>query len=531
MAMFTATDITIPEGVFCQPDGSPLRQLQVRNLTPNSKGIVVLSEAEIQPYLPQKSISKEGLAMLVLAPFTEAMHQYGEQIRFPAQCIQTGEPVLLNAIIVQKGQMPVRRSTPATPIKVDTVTSQTIKVLAYRDELTGSWADFADRPVKAILDALPCLKVCKVEGCSCECWHPSSDMPEPILDIWQRDFLTIHFRKSKQREASLFTCMFRLTADAFAQISSLSGIAGIYLETRTPDGKGQDPEYHTVWLNKSSLQEARAFQTTTAVETSLVRVSNRFGLRVKASEAKQLHDIIRPDVPFLGGTAKTTWLVGPVPFGTTRKGLHKLFATWDWEAKPLQPAGPSADKSGLRWQVVSNAPPPNYVYTLEHGDVLIVKSEPHEIKPQAMAQVKASATSCKAVSTAMHTDDPWAAWYARSPQPKNPTATAAPSNAQMAAIENSLEQRLLKKFQPNGPDTDMQPDYDPRISALEARVNQIQADQKQLHTQQGVIGQKVEHISQQMDSHTTNLRSHLDERLNDQMQRIEALLSKRPRQE
>jgi hypothetical protein len=103
--------------------------------------------------------------------------------------------------------------------------------------------------------------------------------------------------------------------------------------------------------------------------------------------------MIRPEVPFLGGTA--------IPYGTTREGLVKLFQGWEW-----------GGKSGLRWQVVSNTPPPNYVYTLAHGDVLTVKAEPNEpILPKA----------------------------------NNPSIPA--SEAQIAAMEASIEQRVPTRKQ------------------------------------------------------------------------------------
>eukprot|EP00435_Cladocopium_sp_Y103_P007751 s3111_g2.t1 len=501
-AVFTAADVAVPEGVFCQANGSVLAQIAVRNITPSAKGVVLLSETECQPFLSQKNMSKESLALIVLAPFSEALLSHGEPIRFPAQCTRTGEPVLLNGVLIQKGQSPVKRLAPSHPVQVETVKSQTIKILAYKDQLECSWEEFCDRPIRAMLDALPCLKICKISECNCSCWHAESGSPEPILDIWQRDFLSIHFKKAKAKEAMIFSCMLRVTEEAFALIAPLSGVGGLYIEARTPDGKGQDPAYHTMWLNKSTFEASRAFQTTVSGESSLVRVSQRFGLRVPMSNAKQVHDMIRPDVPFL-------W--------------------WHFKDNLARWPSPSADKSGLKWQVLATSDPPSYVYTLSHGDVLIVKAEPNEIKISAMSQVEASAHSCKAVPTAALNGDPWA--DAASKLPSVRAANQPASEAQIAAMESSIEQRLLKRLQSNTPDTEMTSDYDPRIQALESQVQQSQKDQQVLAQQQGALGKQVESIGQQVESNSSKLQHHLDERLNDQMQRIEALLNKRARQE
>ena len=526
--MFTATDITIPPGVFCQPDGQPLSQIPLRSVNTNAKGIVVASEQEVQPYLVQPQVSKEPLAFLVLTPHSDDIKSHGEAIRFPAQCTATGEPVLLSAVLIQRGAKLAGRATPAQPISIDTVATQTIKLLWYRDQSPGKWEDIVERPVKCVLDQIPAIRVCKQSNCTCPCWHQDSEEgAEPILDIWQRDYLSIHFKKTKPGEAGLFTCMMRVTSKAFETLSDQSGCQGIYVEARSHDGRAQDDSFHTVWLPKMSFETARATQATTEPASSLVRVTNRYGLRLPVSQAKQLHDAVRPEVPFLGGTSKSTWAIGPIPFGTTRKGLVKLFQNWNWIAKPLQPIGPSADRTGLRWQVVSDTPPESFVYTLAHGDVLIVKMDPHEPKGAAVGQAEASMSTCKAVANNAAAQDPWAEAAAR--LPSNSAALLSP--AQLSNLESTLEQRILKKMQMGEQDADMTPSVEPRIAALEKQVEQIQQGQQQMVQQHKQLESRVDHFGQQFDAQTSKLQSHLEDKLTEQIGRIEALLAKRPRQE
>ena len=121
VAVFTAQDVAIPPGVFCSDDDKPVAQVLLRNVNPNANGVVLVSEQEMQPFLSQKQISKEGLGFLVLAPFSADMLQMGEQVRFPAQCLASNEPVLLTAVLVQKGSRSVKRMAPPSPVQVDTV--------------------------------------------------------------------------------------------------------------------------------------------------------------------------------------------------------------------------------------------------------------------------------------------------------------------------------------------------------------------------------------------------------------------------
>ena len=365
-------------------------------------------------------------------------------------------------------------------------------------------------------------------ACHCQGWHPTDeDAAEPILDIWQRDWMTQHFKRSKPSEAAIFSCMMRVTAKAFQAVDSQSGTTGLYIEARAHDGRSQDERFHTVWLPKSSYEEALAKQSTAEIPSCLVRVTNRFGLRVSVEQAKALHNFIRPEVPFLAGTAKSTWILGPVPYGTTRKALTKLFETWGWSAKPLQPMGPSADRTGLRWQVVAEGPPAHYVYTLSHGDVLIVKSDPTDAKTLALGQAEASAVTRGAVAQQHSMQDPWAVAAARLPSAQ-PTGL---SSAQISSLEASITQRVLQQVQSKDTDAVMIAEEEGRISALEHQVHQMQQQQQGLTKQQQSLERKVELIGSQVESQTQKIQNHMDERLADQFARIEALLSKRPRQE
>lgn len=102
-------DIFIPDGVFVQQDGQPLSHISLDQLSATAKGIVLMEEASFAPYRNQKHISKHGLAFLIMAPYSSDMDQVGAQIRLPARSATTGEPVLMTACLVQKGEMQVAR--------------------------------------------------------------------------------------------------------------------------------------------------------------------------------------------------------------------------------------------------------------------------------------------------------------------------------------------------------------------------------------------------------------------------------------
>ena len=525
-ALLSPADIVVPPGVFAQQDGQALATLTLRQITPQAKGIVVTTEADVQPYLSQLPSSREGLGFLILPPTSEAVSAQGVAVRFPAQAVATGEPVLLTAILIQGGSKEVGRNIPATRPQVEQVETQTVKVLIYKDQVTQPWHEVADKPIRYVLHIFPSLKVCKTAGCECPAWHMTADDAiEPILDVWQRDHLSIHFKRTKASESTLFTCMLRVTTTAFQKLLQFSGTAGVYLEARSHDGRQQDPMYHTVWLNKMSYEEARAAQTTTEVSTAMIRVTNRYGLRVESTVAKEVHEHFRPSDPFMAGVSQETWIVGPMPWGTTRQALQKLFTTWEWQAKPLQPAGRSADQLGLKWQVRAAAPPKSFVFTLAHGDVLIVKeSTPVETAARA-PEVEASQKTQKAIQPGPLQWDPWAtkAAFGGSKPASQPVTMD-----HMASLEAAVVEKVMAKL-PSGAlktgtseDAEMIPEQEQRFVQMEQQIKQLQSEQQ-------ALGGRMDQIGHQIETQTRSMQMTVEKQLSDQMSRLEALFRKRDR--
>eukprot|EP00438_Fugacium_kawagutii_P027015 Skav232513 [mRNA] locus=scaffold1096:695968:701101:+ [translate_table: standard] len=523
--MITPADIAIPEGVFRQSDGTIVGQLQVRQINPTSRGVVVLTEQEFQPYQASQPLTKEGLGMLIPVPCTPDLQKLGQLVGFPVQSVASGEPMLISAVLIQRGQMEVSRCTPQQQVQVEQIQTKTVKVMVYRDQCPTDWEQVADKPVRCILDLWPGLKICKTQGCKCDAWHQGDTEHEPLLDVWQRDFLNLHFKKSRPSEAALLVCMMRVTTEAFTFLQRSSGQAGIYIEARSHDAKQQDPSLHTVWLSKMSYDEARAAQTKIEVPTCLLRVTYRYGLHVASTQAKVVHEKFKPMEPFLASSVKSTWIVGPMPWGTTRRALIKLFTTWNWSAKPLQTAGVAADRTGLKWHVVADGPPPNYVYNLSHGDVLIVQAHAPMQQASSSTRVEASVHTQKLMqpTKTLH-EDPWAGAAAKLPH------VQAAQQINMASIEASVEARVLARLQKNE-DAQMDCDADARISALETQMTQMQQEQQQHQVQTQTLQQKVENLGRQISHNGSQLKDHIDTQMRSQMERIEELLSKRAKHE
>ena len=348
-------DLEVPEGIFCENDNVALRQIPCTAIGPDARGVVVASAQSAATYLKLSlPITDHGPALLIVNPHDPLLHGVGEIIRFPAKCLQTDEPILLTAKLVQLGKLLVTRNTNSKAPKIEEVPNDVLKICVYRDELDMPWETFLSQPVKHVLQALPPLQT-----------------PDCILDCWDRQHLSLKLSRTKPRDSEVYSFCIRVTQVQLERALELSGEDAIYVEPRTADGKKPDDTYRIIWLNKLAKPMAQLAKQTTKNWVSLFRSGPRFGLRVRASEASEVHKVHKPNSVFLDNSEILHFTAGPFPYGATRATISKAFSTWQWPARPVQPKGRSYDGLGVIWEVQATARPPFNVFQLDHSDVLI----------------------------------------------------------------------------------------------------------------------------------------------------------------
>lgn len=521
------SDVTVPAGVFSQQDGTPIGQIAPGQVGSNSTYLVVLSEQDFSPFAPQTIISTEGLAFAIVDPSPQFVEQFGGLTRFPARCTANGEPMLITAVIFQKGQKMIHRATPPQLPSVTEVPVVTVKLMLYRDQCTVPWTTVIEGPVKHLMQLAPCLSVCRTPGCKCPAVHVTSpDSCEPILDLWNRDYVTMQFRKTPAKDADIFACHVRILDTAFEALTAVSGIAGLFVEPREADGRSHCKKHHTFWLPKTSHAEVMQMKQQAKAPAFVVRVAQRYGLKTSVESADDLHEQFRHDTPFLAGLT-TTYVIGPLPWGCTRQTLQKLIGSWNWPAKAIQPAGRSADGRGILWHAQAAQAPQHPVITMTHGDVLIVVKDSPSVKPSPVA-VEASSHTKECLNASSKevkplTNDPWAAAAAQLPGRHPPGLS--PFQVQQ------LEDRIDRKLAAFDVDMPMNESLEPRVKALEDQIARISDAQTQQVATTQALSSQVNQVQQQVEQQGAKFRHHLDSQLADQMSKIEALLSKRPRNE
>lgn len=389
---------------------------------------------------------------------------------------------------------------------------------------------------------LPMLRRCLTEQCQCDCWHNPDQLPirDPIIDVWRRQFLRQGFRPRPPAEAEFFSVCIRIPQCLLETSLGASGSAGAYCEPRSADGREVLAEYTVVWTPKQSPQEMKHLMLTNPAVIGLARLGERRGLRVRSTQAKHIHQLVRPDTVYLPSGPKTQYAVGPFPYGIDRQAVGRILQKAGWECRPLQPASPCPGK-GVMWTVQSAEEPTHTMIPTTTGEIMIAKVKQDAVSPVTPSMTVGSAATlalCEKQDAGKQGDaDPWAH--------NDPWRTYHPVNAQapgpaegLQQIEDRIQTAVLAKLQPPMDQDDM-PD---RVHALEDQAQHLLAKQQglenqfhehssqqtqQMHALQGQVAAQA----QQLHGHLENQNQTMQSLFEQQMQQIRGLLAKRPREE
>eukprot|EP00438_Fugacium_kawagutii_P003818 Skav230265 [mRNA] locus=scaffold3387:213214:217764:+ [translate_table: standard] len=506
-----------------QSGGVAIQQLSLGQLGPLAEGVVIVNVTDAEPYIKAgQLISKCPLALVVISgsALSRNCSLPHANVTVPCRCNLNQEPLLVDALLVQIGTGMVEKTLDKGLVKEDAMEVATLKVMVYRDEVSD-WEAFIQAPMKYVVGSIPLFTRCDTEGCKCPKWHPpiNVDAKNLLLDVWRRQHLRPGFKAEQPRQAQIFTACIRVPKELMTLLLTQSGVGGIYFEPRSADAKAVDTSFSIVWTPKTTKAELHRLRHTVAFATSIARVGGRYGLRCEAGLAAQLHAAVRPDSIFLAAGPRQQYLAGPMPFGSDRASLTRAFKALHWDVKPLQPVSSVAGR-GSMWLVVAVTEPPQNMFQLEHGEIVITKhklqdrvEKPDLPKPVASAATIQLVGKTKAVTKET---DPWQTgtdpWKHYVPQAADPTAA-------LQAFESKIEQSVLAKV-PNAPADDG------RITTLETQVHQLIQSQAQLKGHVQEAEQRQQNQLTHMQTELQRQGQQLTGALHSQEQTMQAMFEK-----
>ena len=561
------TSIRIPEGTFVTADSKKIGQIPVSQIGPLQEGVVMATLDQALPYISQnRQVSLGGLCIIVLnqpeAP--PGIPLISEKVTFPAVCAANSEPLIVTGSLFQLGAKPVTRASADNLLEIRSIQTSVLKLSVYRDVLGVSWAEFCTRPMHHILQLVPPLVSCREEGCtSCQHWHEGvSDVKDPILAVWNRQWLTHAFATVPSEEADFYSITIRVPSELEATVLSLSGSNAVCVEPRELDGRQVSKAYQVIWLPRHTAAQAMVLRQTIAGIIGLARLGQRWGVRCRVGEAASVHQLVKPDAEYLPSGHKQVFLLGPVPFGTLKQSVVEACKKLKWSARPLQAVPAARNVSGIMWKIQALEPPPCNHLQLASGDVVITRfdhnpSRPNEPQPVVGSAATKQLCQADAGQDFLQIHDPWAkAIKSKGEIPADSEVISGPSRA----LEEQVVQTVLSRL-PTPMVEDDHSTKDERISALELKVQQLAEQgqslqhafqeqavsqqqqlnvmQTQFQSQQTILehavheqGIQLQGLSGQLQTQLTRQESRLDDMFAAQMSKIEDLLgSKKQRYE
>ncbi len=526
--------LVLVEGSFCVAGDVSIPQISLSQVGPLSSGVALTTLAAASSFLKSGTLlTHQGLALLILNAAEEPVTSLSwSSVRFAAKCSLNHEPMLLTGFLVQLGKESVylyknKGGTPLMQVEVSCA-----RITVYKDQWTGSWEDFHTKPVKACMAHFVALHSCLVDKCDCEKWHPDPNaaVHDAVLDVFRRQFFTEAGRPVDWANASYFAFMVRFVQTQEHGVLSVSGQNGIYVEPKTDDAGSPSLKYQVVWLPHLTFEEVAHRAQCEALSLGVARTGRRYGVRVAVEHFQLVFQALKPEGLFLPPGNRSTWHCGPWPFGVDRKAIAAVFKQWKWSARPLQPV--HSVQGGMMWLIQAVADPPQVVFHMQHGQVVVSRRKQQE-DPSVASEVIGQTQTVK-LCASKTSEDPWVTkdpWQGYLPT-TTPVSTGTHSKVQIDQMEARLEQAILAKL----PATPMeQDDHTDRLNVLEQQVAQLTGRQQSLehavkenHSQSAAQVQQLQaQMTAQMDHQGRQMQSMLD----DQMSKLEAILSKRSRHE
>ena len=388
--------LSLITGSFVDGEGLAVQQIAFTELGPSKSGLAFGNIADLAPYLKDGKILSDK-ALGVLTPVPVPAELAGNLVitpcRFPAHYKATAEPVLIQGSLVQLGKSIVARCQD-TAFDMDFVKTQTVRLMVYKDQWGTSWPSFQEKPVRALLEQIQILNLCRSDGCGLDCpkYHAPVDeiLENLILDVWSRSWHLETGKFCSPVQAVMFSVMIRVPLCAGRAIQMASGNKGFYAEPRSPCGKLADEAFGVVWLPQAQLPDVRHRFTTTLEALCVCRLHHKYGIRFAQQHLEQAHSALKPQEAFINSKIQKIYRLYPLPFGTQRTGLQQCISKWSWSAKVLNAVGGGPE--GAAWEVGSAQEPPSAVMQCTFGDVTVTLVRQMNQDPQPAPLLASSST-------------------------------------------------------------------------------------------------------------------------------------------
>lgn len=172
------------------------------------------------------------------------------------------------------------------------------------------------------------------------------------MEVWGRNFGKIEGGRAPAEDATYFSVFLRVPDMVVKPLLQLY-VPGVYFDPRKD--KSPDDTYRVIWMNSHFLAEALRSCKTCPKALGLVRLKQKYGVRVYADDVEVAFKQLKPEATFIAARVQRTFQLFPLPHGLQRAELIRRLNDLGLLAKPLQPGRGQQD--GISWEVGSSDPP------------------------------------------------------------------------------------------------------------------------------------------------------------------------------
>ena len=516
---------------FKDEDGAAVAQISFEEVEVEATGVALCTSAQAEHFVAS-TLSSGALALvLVQEPPKEVMKACQlEPITFPAKYTGTDEHIIIFGAIKQLGEVKVTRHASKSSTQHTIVVNQVIKIQVFRDELEFDWLTFVQAPVRQLQGLVPTLQLCNGANCGALCGktHAAVDecLDSIILEVWSRLFNFIEKGKAPPQDAEMFSVFLRVPKSV---VHSLIGAnhKGIYIEPKAASPDQQEQTYQIIWMPNKDRQAADHASRSCAQALGLVRVRNKYGIRVKSEDEALAFAQLRPDTVFISASVQRIYQLFPLPHGTQRSSIIAFLKEISWRAKPLQPG--RAQAGAMSWNVGTADPPPSEVLHGFGKDILVteIKTKNTRQQPQHVIASTRTQSHLRGLGTQLP-PDPWQVDASKDPWHKASSSGAAPVQAAGKShltevtekLKSELKDSLRKEIETLSSAKDdavmidataaasLQEQNEARMRKLEVTVGEVQAQNQQFQGWFHQLGNKqtqLEHsVSQVQETLVAN---------------------------
>ena len=573
--------ITLVPKSFVDSDGKALPQVHLQDLKPDSRGVAIVTVDQAQRFLlDSKSISHDhlGLVTTLELPSQVPGTLTTQKLTWPA--LFQDEPLLIKGSLIQIGDLPVAlKLHPAS--KAAIVDTALLRLQLYRDEWPHDWTQVTRGPLKQLINHFPPLQLCRASGCGTTCpkFHPAIDetCDLVILDCFAWRWLNEHGAGVAAPKASSFSVMIRTPETAVDGILRASGQEGFYTEVR--EDASQTPSKYVVVWTRLNFEDISHSLRTIPQALHIARLQNKYGLRCLRKHEGELREVLYPGQPFISVDVKVIYQVGPWPHGVTKQVAQETITALPWEARVMKPA--KGTTTGRFWIVGAGDAPPFPLFQFGSDQITITKVKEQAATPSVTSNIVATMQTMQKLQEKSIApqkpdpwlqQDPWSSYKGTSSTGYNGAASSSAPNKRIDEIENkltasvqeqiraqiesihsapmqietSLDEERIARIETNMVELQQQSQrYEQWFQESADRVNQLQHNLneqgeaiKAVHNSVQIQQQNYNGLQSSFQALENSVRAEFKEActaqqaaISAQTERLEALLSKRHRQE